>query len=159
MELKNLKTGMVVKLRNGDYYMVIGNYLINNSGWDSFSEYNDDLTSKNNAKFSIVEVYEKRDRGDLIPRNWFKEIEEEEPIWKREGEIDWAKVPKWTKIQVRDYDNKEWRNAYFLGYYENNNYPFKATFCDKFSFENFKNDSDNGDCWKQCRLYKEEGEE
>ena len=28
-------------------------------------------------------------------------------------EIDWTKVPRMTKVQVRDYEDKEWLNRYF----------------------------------------------
>ena len=28
-------------------------------------------------------------------------------------EIDWTKVPRMTKVQVRDYEDKEWINRYF----------------------------------------------
>ena len=32
----------------------------------------------------------------------------------REREIDWDKVPKYTKVNVRDTDYEEWKNRYFL---------------------------------------------
>ena len=32
----------------------------------------------------------------------------------REREIDWDKVPKYTKVNVRDTDSEEWKNRYFL---------------------------------------------
>ena len=32
----------------------------------------------------------------------------------REREIDWDKVPKYTKVNVRDIDCEEWKNRYFL---------------------------------------------
>ena len=32
----------------------------------------------------------------------------------REREIDWDKVPKYTKVNVRDIDSEEWKNRYFL---------------------------------------------
>ena len=31
-----------------------------------------------------------------------------------EREIDWGKVPKYTKVNVRDTDYEEWKNRYFL---------------------------------------------
>lgn len=156
MELKDLKTGMVVKLRNGDYCMVIGDYLIDNDSWVSLGEYNNNLTHCDLSCIDIIEVYKQRTNGNLMPKNWFKYIEDEKPIWRREDEVDWTKVPKWTKVQVRNDDNREWINAYFLGYNKHKLYCFETTICDKFTFEE--------GCfieggWKQCRLYKEEGEE
>ena len=38
----------------------------------------------------------------------------------REREIDWDKVPKYTKVNVRDTDYEEWKNRYFLYVDENN---------------------------------------
>ena len=32
----------------------------------------------------------------------------------REREIDWDKVPKYTKVNVRDTNYEEWKNRYFL---------------------------------------------
>ena len=37
----------------------------------------------------------------------------------REREIDWDKVPKYTKVNVRDIDSEEWKNRYFLYVDEN----------------------------------------
>lgn len=37
----------------------------------------------------------------------------------REREIDWDKVPKYTKVNVRDTDYEEWKNRYFLYVDEN----------------------------------------
>lgn len=40
-----------------------------------------------------------------------------EIVPKKEKEIDWTKVPKGTKVQVRDYKDEEWVNRYF-NYYD-----------------------------------------
>lgn len=150
MKLKDLKTGMVVKNREGDYYIVINDCIVNEKTFDFLKNYNDNLTNIYSRNLDIVEVYKERKGAELKPKNWFNNIEEE-PIWKRE-EVDWSNIPMWTKVQVRDSSNEEWRNAYFLNYQKNNNFPFKVTFYDKFTFEGDLFDN----FWKQCRLYKKE---
>ena len=49
-------------------------------------------------------------------------------------EIDWSKVPKWTKVQVKDYAECIWKNAYFIGINNNTYYPYSVTFCDEFTY-------------------------
>lgn len=73
---------------------------------------------------------------------------------KKEKEIDWAKIPKWTKVQVRDNDNEVWRNRYFIGLNDNNfkyDYPFVASLFDEFVHDG--SDSDNA-CYRQCRIHE-----
>ena len=31
-------------------------------------------------------------------------------------EIDWSKIQRGTKVQVRNYEEREWKNAYFIKY-------------------------------------------
>lgn len=154
MELKDLKTGMVVKNREGNYYMVINDCIVKEYMYNLFNNFNDNLTEKTYKKLDIVEVYKERKGRKLIPTNWFRGIEKEEPIWKREDKVDWNKVPQWTKVQVRDCDDYRWHNAYFIKYDNNETFPFYVTTCDKFTH------SSNPILiqMKQCRLYKEEEE-
>lgn len=58
----------------------------------------------------------------------------------------------WTKVQVRDSSNEEWRNAYFLNYVLDEEFKFETTFYDEFTSERDLFNS----FWKQCRLYKKE---
>ncbi len=69
-----------------------------------------------------------------------------ELIWEREMEIDWSKVPKWTKVQVRDFEGEEWKNSYFIG--SSTNGVFKATYFDEFTFS----EGDEYE-WYQCKIY------
>ena len=152
MKLKDLKTGMVVKNREGNYYMVINDYIVREYVYNSLNNFNDNLTEKTLKKLDIVEVYKERKGAELRPKNWFLGIENEEPIWKREEEIDWNKIPQWTKVQVRDYDDCRWHNAYFIKYDNNNISPFYVTVYDKFTYSSFAPVLK----MKQCRLYKED---
>lgn len=50
-------------------------------------------------------------------------------------EIDWTKIPKWTKVLVKDKDEREYKNAYFMGIdSENGETQFGVTFYDMFIF-------------------------
>lgn len=52
-------------------------------------------------------------------------------------ELDWDKVPCRTKVQVRDEDSEEWRNAYFLDLrFDNKITLYVITFCDEFTYTN-----------------------
>lgn len=59
----DLKSGMVVKLRNGQYYAVIGEIISNYNGFMSLSKYNNDLLIEHedicdfSNQFDIVEIY------------------------------------------------------------------------------------------------------
>ena len=70
-----------------------------------------------------------------------------------EREIDWSKVPRGTKVQIRDNEKGSWRNAYFLKFIkENEEYPFRASFMKDDEFTNLKMD-DNEFGYKYCRIY------
>lgn len=61
MEKKDLKTGDWVELRRGERYMIMldmnEGILVNKNGWIPLSEYNNDLTDKDEIKWDIVKVY------------------------------------------------------------------------------------------------------
>ena len=153
MELKDLKNGMVVKDRKGDYFIVINEYLISHNRYDLLNNLNSDLTSEYGEKFDIVEIYKERKSYKLIPNFWFEGIKNEVPIWKREDEVDWTKIPKWTKVQVRDDEEEEWKNAYFLSFdKKSSEFQFEISFNDEFISE----DVLISRVYNQCRLYKED---
>lgn len=57
-------------------------------------------------------------------------------------ELDWFKVPNWTKVQVMGGKKEKWINAYFIDYFiTNKDYPYVVTFRDEFTF-----DEDEGEC-------------
>ena len=67
-------------------------------------------------------------------------------------EIDWTKVPRMTKVQVRDYKDKEWANSYFVGYsrYKEGYYPYLATVYIDDEFTGIKR---RGVAYKFCRIH------
>ena len=70
-------------------------------------------------------------------------------------EIDWAKVPRGTKVQVRDDENQEWENRYFIKYIpsDDKEYPFKAS---KWLDDNYIKLKMEYLCdiWKYCRIHE-----
>lgn len=65
-----------------------------------------------------------------------------------------SQFKKWDKVQVRDYFNDCWRNAYFLNKTDDEDYPFEVTYCDKYTYE----DKINSLHFGECRPYVENGE-
>lgn len=97
MELKDLKTGMRIILRNGGEYIVLKDvitpyehgkedmYILIDGGWMSSDSYNNDLTCKGNSKdFDIMEVYAQHNgkylNGDILERDAIKNMD---LIWQR----------------------------------------------------------------------------
>ena len=72
-----------------------------------------------------------------------------------EKEIDWTKVPRGTKVQVRDSENQEWSNAYFSKILKSKNtdYPFRASFINDDEFTKLNLD-DTSWSYKCCRIHK-----
>ena len=58
MKKSDLKTGMVVELRNEDKYLVMNDSILNLDGWDKMSNYENDLTSRAFDSLDILKVYE-----------------------------------------------------------------------------------------------------
>lgn len=71
----------------------------------------------------------------------------------KELQIDWSKVPRGTKVQVRDSENQEWRNAYFSKFIkENEEYSFRASDIKDDEFTKLNLD-DTSWGYKHCRIY------
>lgn len=98
MELKDLKTGMRIILRNKGEYIVLKNvitpyndgkedmYINIEGGWMSSNNYKNDLTERSNDKeFDIMEVYAQNNGnyldGAVLKRD---ELRNMDLIWKRE---------------------------------------------------------------------------
>lgn len=74
----------------------------------------------------------------------------------KELQIDWSKVPRGTKVQVRDSENQEWKNSYFSKFIkENEEYSFRASYVKDDEFTNLKMDDNEWD-FKYCRIYSSE---
>lgn len=63
MTKSDLKDGMIVEVRNGNKFIIIGDRIVNDNGWMPLDEYDEDnLTNANwesdNEEWDIVKVYE-----------------------------------------------------------------------------------------------------
>ena len=90
MKKSDLKSGMTVKIRKGERYLVIKNYetklygvcdvLVNKNSFLTLNDYNEDLIlkDKNDFQFDIMEVYKPVYDSHIF------DFEEHELIWERE---------------------------------------------------------------------------
>lgn len=70
-------------------------------------------------------------------------------------EVNWNKVPKGTKVRVRDEKDSEWLNRYFVGISENEDFPFTVSEHEKDNdFTGIK--MDYSEHYKQCEIHPSE---
>lgn len=132
----DLKDGMVVIYRVNKYEehdnvrkkwyndylnkggIVVGESILSKDDYMDLDSYEDDLTTYSGTrKFDIVEVYKvKLPYGGLSMLDNIGESVDNgllELIWSRD---DLLNFKKYDKVQVRNFSNDEWENAYFVGY-------------------------------------------
>ncbi|WP_415283765.1 hypothetical protein [Clostridium perfringens] len=124
MKKSDLKDGMIVKTGKA-IYLVCGDKFLGLNGYMGFENYDENLKIKGNG-FEILNinfVYETECWGlglkDLLSKTTALKL-----IWERKKEIDWSKVPKWTKVQVKFPGEIEWENYLFTDYLPNNVFKF-----------------------------------
>ncbi len=143
MRKEDLKDGMVVELEWCRFakrrYIKMGERLVDSESWADLYEATDDLCW-DNCKVSRVFVNKSMSCLDDMFKDDHLIL-----IWEREREINWNKVPKWTKVQVRDTNNEKWVNKYFLGV--SYDYRFDATSDDEFTFSGMV------ERWRECRMH------
>lgn len=74
-------------------------------------------------------------RYDNEAKNEFKEskmsynelIDAKYIKYEEKKEIDWSKVPRGTKVQVKDFDTDFWYNRYYYGFQKGSQYPYCTT--------------------------------
>lgn len=120
---KDLKTGHIVKFRNGETAILIGDTFFssmhldggfNDGHLDQYSEYLKDI--EYGYETDIMEVYYiKSIEHDLGLTDLINDLPEEhiELIWKRKLEIDWTKVPSFTRVLAKNVQGY-WENRYFV---------------------------------------------
>ncbi len=101
MKKSDLRSGMVVRLRNGDLYITIdveGKLIFTNgSGWNPLYNYREDLTEKNNfEELDVVGIY----RGYCGNLGLMFNVNAEERIWERE-EVTMKEVCEKFGCQVK----------------------------------------------------------
>ena len=155
---EDLQTGHIVVTRNKGNAILIGesfkrsSYLMNESYMSELIEYTNDLKDNDLEEFTIDKVY-KIVKGTYSLETLIDELPKDGValIWERKKEIDWSKVPKFTRVQVR-YDNEyEWKDRYFIKYVENCPQPYFVTYYGEFTYDGY------GYCtgWNQIRIYDE----
>ncbi len=109
MKKSDLESGMVIEWNDNfnELGVIIGDSIRYKNGYDELSILDENLRYKKDYISAIYKVKEKC--CSLL--SIFKK-ENLELIWKRQREIDWSKVPKWTKVQVRH--NKKRRMGKFI---------------------------------------------
>lgn len=124
MEKSDLKDGMYVKLRNGEFAEYYKGYLLvfEQKGVRHIDNYIYDLTYTINKEMDIIEVLD----------------ESKNIIWQRK-EMDWDKVIPGTKVLVSD-NGKNWYKHYFIRY-ETESEKFRAI-----------NDLKAIHIWNYCKL-------
>lgn len=161
MNKKDLKDGYVVKLRSNVYgYVNLSRgIIILNDGFLELDKYNDDLTrmfrSSVSEDYDIMAIYEPHGFGggfSGILSEECKHFCSEVLIREESDDIDWTKVPKWTKVQVKDKGYEEWKNRYFffydIGTYAT--YPFATAETKKDEFTLCEPKTEG---FKHCRIH------
>lgn len=123
MNKSDLRNGMIVKVTGYDtkeyngLMMYLGGSLFDINEWDRLENFymNDE---EYNEGLKIVAVYEFISRYDdeiSSLKDILKEsnINKLKLLWRDEREIDWRKVPRLTRVQVRNSKKGEWINRYF----------------------------------------------
>lgn len=133
MKKSDLKDGMIVKTGKA-IYLVCGDKFLGLNGYMGFENYDENLKIKGNG-FEILNinfVYETECWGlglkDLLSKTTALKL-----IWERKKEIDWSKVPKWTKVRCKGEFG--YYNAYHYEYIPNEIHCFGHTTRDEFTFD------------------------
>ncbi len=132
MRKEDLKDGMIVEIEftaiPNERYIKLGNLCVGLNGYIDLEYATDDLCWES---CKIIKIFKSKSM------TWLKDINKDnklELIWEREREIDWSKVPKWTKVQVDDgYSGII--NGYFWNYSSDPVYPIEYATRDMFCFE------------------------
>lgn len=159
--INDIQTGDIVVTKGKGNAIVIAdslkksNMLLNGVALARLESYGKHLTNENcnNKEYDIEKVYKiigcygcgLNEIIDNLPED------KVELIWERKKEIDWTKVPKFTKVQVKDSGTTKWENRYYIGYDKECMYSYKTTCCDPFTYEtNTREES-----WEKIRIYDE----
>ena len=156
---EDLQTGHIVVTRGEGNAILLGesfkrsSYLMNELCMSELIDYNYDLKTKSGTieHYTIDKVY-KIVRGTYSLETLIDELPEDGValIWERKKEIDWSKVPKFTRVQVRDGNEEDWLERYFIGYTGDNIAPYIATAYGEFTYKKNTNTY-----WNQIRIYDE----
>ncbi|MDK0630307.1 hypothetical protein P5E75_09620 [Clostridium perfringens] len=133
MKKSDLKDGMIVETGE-DLYLVCGDKFLSLNGYMQFKDYDENLKIKDEGfeKYNINFVYKEAGSLGLGLKNLLNSTNLLEKIWERKKEIDWSKVPKWTKVRCKGEFG--YYNAYHYEYIPNEIHCFRHTTRDEFTF-------------------------
>lgn len=147
MRKEDLKDGMIVEVEftaiPNERYIKLGNLCVGLNDYIELEYATEDLCWESRK---IVKIFKSKSM------TWLKDINKDnklELIWQREREIDWSKVPKWTLVRVRDFENENWQNNNFIEKSNDTLYPFVTTYCNEMTFTDFPYKLN----WKQCEIH------
>lgn len=159
--INDIQTGDIVVTKNRGNAIVIARRLkttdnmFSEYGLGDLKDYTNNLRSLDRSidEYDIEKVYKIINCYEYSLDKIIDELPEDkvELIWKREKEIDWEKVPRFTKVQVRDSIDEEWKNRYFIELSCNKAYPYRVSTCDEFTYVTGNSDA----LWKYIRIYDE----
>ena len=121
MKKSNLENSMIVRFKGEkDGHLVCGERLEGLDGYMTLDIYDDDLNYIGNYggyddNWNVEEVYKMKLCGAGLKRllSNVRENDSLQLIWKRKKVIDWNRVSRGTKVQVRNSEKEEWVNRYF----------------------------------------------
>ncbi|MEN8123381.1 MAG: hypothetical protein ABFS35_23790 [Bacteroidota bacterium] len=93
MDKLQLKTGMLIKFRRGDIFMVINNMLVAKDKHNPIDDYNLDMIHRRYNNLDIVAVSHVLEDCLLRPQNWTEEVLKKNLLWTEESRIDWSCNP------------------------------------------------------------------
>jgi len=86
MKKSDLKTGMLCKYKNGEFALVINEFIVSEDGFMTLDLYSENLQAIRNDDYSIASVSEVLEDGWLTPREWDDETMELYLLWERKNE-------------------------------------------------------------------------
>lgn len=123
MKKNDLENGMIVETRKGLRFLILGENLIGDDLCNALNSYDEQMNDKlfDDSDYDIIKVY--KFNGKVILSEIFED-KNLKLIWEKERELDWSKVPEWTKVQVKFPGEVEWENYLFTNYLPNNVFKF-----------------------------------
>jgi hypothetical protein len=95
----DLKTGMFVKQRNGDFKIVLGKATFSYDYFMELLSYSDELTNRNNQKeFDIMSVYKK---SSNVALSYYLKGQDLTPIWERTEQTEAQKEMEVLQEQAK----------------------------------------------------------
>ncbi|MDU7069764.1 MAG: hypothetical protein E6343_17585 [Clostridium perfringens] len=150
MKKSDLKDGMIIEWNDNfcDLGVIIGDSIRYKTGYDRLSILDENLRYKEDYILAIYKV-----KGKCCSLLSIFEKENLELIWRRPREIDWSKVPKWTKVQVKDWEGEEYKNRYFFRYEKDEDWPFRVFMIKDDEFTGYEHDENDEEIFDLCRIH------